>query len=163
MCDVVIQRKIMIDFRKAIVFWGILDLCSISWYIGARFYNGVIPFYSDIVMAHNTALSFDHPLPIIFAVITIVMHTSLIFSGILLIKQNKYGAIISYIQTPFRLLFRFLPPSIFFIYWPVGYLFDVKETSKLLLGVLIVILTLSSEVPKLYTVIKWHKKIKNSK
>ena len=152
----------MIDLKKAIVFWGILDLCSISWYIGVSFFKGGVPFYGDIAMAKNTAVSFGHPLPIILSSIGLVMYVTLIPSGILLVKQNKYGAIISYIQTPFRLLLGFLPPSIFFIHWPVRHIIDVKETSKLILGIIIVSLVLISEIPKLYTVIKWHKKIKNN-
>ena len=150
----------MIDLKKAVVFWGILDLCSFSWYIGIRFYKGSIPFYSDITMAQDTALSFGHPFPVIWTTISLIMYASLILSGILLVKQNKYGAIISYIQTPVRI--GQMHPSIFFILWPLKYVFDIEAISKPILFIVGFALILLSEVPKLYTVIKWHKNKNNT-
>lgn len=153
---VIHKKQKMNNLKKAIVFWGILDLCSLSWYIGSRLYKGGVPFYGDIAIAKNTALSFGHPIPFILTSIGIVIYVSFLPSGILLMKQNKYGAIISYIQTPFRIGFAL--PSIFFILWPWKYIIDTETISKPISAIFVFALILLSETIKLYTVIKWQKK-----
>jgi hypothetical protein len=81
-----------------------------------------------------------------------LVYASLILSGVYLVKKKKLGAILSYIQTPFRLLF-IIPPSIFFILWPLGYFSDKPQ---IVLGVVLVLL---SEILKVFTVASWQKQL----
>jgi hypothetical protein len=83
----------------------------------------------------------------------------MLFSSFYLLKRNKIGAILSYIQTPFRLL-AIIPPSIFFIVWPLKYIFDNPETIAAIITA--VTLMLLSEIFKLTSVIIWHKNLKTA-
>jgi hypothetical protein len=149
--------------RKVIWFWGICDLGSIAWFVGWNIVHKQIPFYHDIIQSHVTAASFGHPLPVVLTFISFICYISLILSGVLLMKRLILGAIVSYIQCPFRLL-TFIPPSLFFIRWPLKY---IIKTPDLSLGysfthpaiILVIALVLFSETLKMTTVIMWHRKI----
>jgi hypothetical protein len=44
----------MLNLRKMTVLWGILDICSIGWYVGWRIFHGEIPFYHDVIKSIET-------------------------------------------------------------------------------------------------------------
>lgn len=150
---------------KIIRFWGILDLAAIGWYVGFNLVKGEIPFYSDIVTAKSTSISFGAPMPLIIVSISLFLYLTLVFSGILLLKGSKYGAILSYFQCPFRLL-TLMPISLFFLTWPVKYIFGMPEQGgdpiqSFVQAPIIAFLSLRllSEIIKTTTVIRWHKGI----
>jgi hypothetical protein len=109
------------------------------------------------------------------SVITIfacMLYISLLFSGYYLIKGNKIGAILSYIQTPFRII-TFIPPSIFFITWPLKYFFNSEAISANVANFVFdaeaiaaiatfVTLMLLSETLKLYSIVTWRRKMKKA-
>lgn len=84
---------------------------------------------------------------------SIALYLACIFRS-LFIASEKKGAILTYFQTPFRLL-TLLPPSIFFITWPLKYIFGNPKVPSALITV--VVFMLFSEILKLSTVISWHK------
>ena len=142
--------------RRIIILWGIFDLLSLGWYLGWRVIHGQIPFYHDILNSIQTTTSFGLPSLSIFTIISLIFYISLAFSGFLLIRHKKNGAILSYIQTPFR-IFTFIPPSIFFIIWPLKYLFDNPKSISVIITC--VILLFLSETLKIYSVVTWRKQI----
>jgi hypothetical protein len=146
----------IIHKNNIIAFWGILDLGSIAWYIGISIYKFKIPFYSDILLATQSTRDFGFPSLVIISYLYIPIFLSLIWSGILLIERRTFGAILAYIQTFFRLI-AFIPASIFFILWPLKYIFDKPPV---ILGILLVFI---SESLKLWTVISWHKSVLRQK
>jgi hypothetical protein len=147
---------------KIIVFWGIMDLAALGWYMVFNIVKGRIPFYSDIITAKATSVSFEAPMPSILTFISLFSYLSLIFSGYLLIKRNRFGALLSYFQCPFRLL-SFIPISLFFITWPVKYVFgvpsNIEEPIQAIMQAPVIAylaLVLLSELIKTATVIRWH-------
>ena len=146
----------MFDLWKTITLWGILDLCSIGWFIGWRLFHGQIPFFHDITKSVDSTTSFGIPSLSIITVFSLILYVSLIFSGVYLIKHHKVGALLSYVQAPFRIL-SLIPPSIFFIIWPLKYIF--KNPQSFLAISTFFLLLLFSEAFKLYCVIRWHKRI----
>ncbi len=135
--------------------WGILDLCSLLWYVGWRLFHGEVPFWHDLVQSMATASSVEHSLPIFTTSISILLYLSLAVSGVYLYKRQTSGAILSYLQTPFRLL-TFIPPSLFFILWPLKYLF---ESPPVVLGLALII---GSEILRVSTVVSWHRSLRKS-
>jgi hypothetical protein len=144
----------MFNLKKMIVLWGILDICSIGWYVGWRIFHAQIPFYHDVIKAIETTTSFGIPSLALLTIFSLFLYVSLIFSGVYLIKLHKVGAILSYIQTPFRLL-TLIPPSIFFIGWPLKDCF-VNPGTISAIGTLL-FLVLLSEIFKLWSIIWWHR------
>ena len=138
--------------NKIIFIWGIFDFAAIVWYMGWNIYYGKFPLINDIEKIADTSASFGLPYLSIFSYLAILVYASLILSGVYLVKKKKLGAILSYIQTPFRLLF-IIPPSIFFILWPLGYFSDKPQ---IVLGVVLVLL---SEILKVFTVASWQKQL----
>lgn len=132
--------------------WGILDLCSVGWFIGWRMLHGQIPFFHDIIKSLDSTSSFGIPSLSIITVFSLILHVSLIFSGVYLIKHHKVGALLSYVQTPFRILFL-IPPSIFFIIWPLKYIF--KNHQSIWAISTLFLLVFMSEALKLYCVVNW--------
>jgi|GEM_PF-1227188 len=156
----------MKSIEKLIIVWGILDLAAIAWYVCRKFFDGQIPFYSDFASANAISVSFGAPMPIQIASISIFFYISLLFSGYFLMKRHKFGAIISYIQCPFRLL-SIIPISIFFLTWPIKHVFGIppinKELSFIHPSIIAFIsLVLLSEIIKTTTVIRWHVMINRS-
>jgi len=144
-----LYRELMIKFTKIIIFWGICDLGYILWYLSWNVYNSRIPFYSDFIGTIGLESSLPFKISIWIGVVTFILQVSMLLSGFYLLMHNKIGAILSYIQTPFRLLY-FIPPSLFFILWPLGYIFN---TELFYIGFSLVIIT---ELLKMLTVISWH-------
>ena len=146
----------MMNIKRIILIWGILDFCSIGWYFLVRILHGQLPFYADIIASVNTARSFEHPLPIIIQVISLLLTLTLIYSGYLLYYQKPIAAIVAYIQIPFRFI-ALIPPSVFFITWPLKYIFDnPKATSAI---ITLVSLILLSESLKTYSVFVWRRRL----
>jgi hypothetical protein len=144
----------MLTSKKIISLWGILDICSIGWYVGWRIFHAQIPFHHDVIKATETTTSFGIPSLALLTIFSLFLYVSLIFSGVYLIKLHKVGAILSYIQTPFRLL-TLIPPSIFFISWPLKYFFSSPGTI-LAIGNLLFLVLLSEGV-KLWSIIRWQR------
>ena len=142
----------MKNIEKIILAWGIFDIAAVVWYMGWNIYHGKLPIAHDIHGIIETTKLFGMPSLKYLAFFVILIYISLLVSGFLLIKRKKAGAIISYFQTPFRLM-MIIPPSMFFILWPLKYLFE-KPQNLILIGISLVVL---SEICKLITVIKWHK------
>jgi hypothetical protein len=134
---------------------GILDLASIAWYLSSRLLHGNLPFYPEIAMSIQTGWAFGGSFAAIIPIITtasVFLYASLVFSGYLLIRLHRIGAVISYVQVPFRIL-TLIPPSVFFLLWPVGHF----SYSTLLPKVVVVFgLLLGSEALKTIIVIRWH-------
>jgi hypothetical protein len=148
-------KNFMIKFSRIIHFWGLCDLGYILWYLIWNVIHARIPFYGDFIKSTETASSLGSQLPIWAAVVTFILYISMLFSGYYLLRQNKISAIICYIQTPFRLL-TFIPPSIFFIFWPLKYIFKNPEAISAIIT--LVVLMLLSESLKLSSVIIWRKR-----
>ena len=140
----------MKNIDKIILAWGIFDLSAVAWYMGWNIYYGKLPIAHDVQRIIENTTSLGMPSLMYVAFFGLLIYVSLLVSGFFLIKRKKAGCIISYFQTPFRLM-MIIPPSIFFILWPLKYLF---EKPQILIGISLVVL---SEICKLVTVIKWHK------
>jgi hypothetical protein len=145
----------MLNLKKMTILWGICDICSVGWYVGWRISHGQIPFYHDVIKSIETnKLVYATSSVPSETIIALLLYVSLVFSGVYLIKLRRVGAILSYIQTPFRFL-TFIPPSIFFISWPLKYFFSSPGTI-LAIGTLL-FLVLLSEGLKLWSIIRWHR------
>lgn len=140
--------------KTIITIWGICDICSIGWFIGWRVAHAQIPFYHDLNKSIETNIAVGSPSLVLVAILSIILYVSLIFSGVYLIKGRKAGAILSYIQTPFRFLLL-TPPSIFFIVWPLKHFFPNLGTVTAF-GTLAFLLVFS-ETLKLWSIIRWRK------
>jgi len=143
--------------RSAIIplFWGLCDLGSLIWYVGWRIYLGQFPFYYDLQQTAMIMRSTGDSLPVISCALSTLLYFSLALSGVLLIKKKISGAILGYIQTPFRLLIL-IPPSLFFIHWPWKYILDRPTFA---FGFF---LLLASEIFKVATLIIWHRRQKHT-
>jgi hypothetical protein len=164
------MRQESIDKKKIITLWGILDLTCLGWYVGWRIIHGQIPFYHDISRSMELNAVFGSPSWSIITVFSLVLYLSLLLSGIFLIKHNRIGAILCYIQAPFRLL-MLIPPSIFFLTWPLKYIFNSESIRSAILKhspysldvvafIAVTVLVLLSEILKLISVFNWHRIIK---
>jgi len=145
----------MKNFRTLIVVWGCLDLCSVGWYLTSRLLHGQVPIYHDIVKSIETNTAFGVPSLVILSVISLLLYVSLAFSGFNLIRQKRIGAILSYIQTPFRIL-MFIPPSIFFLSWPFKYVFSNPGAASSI--VVFISLVLLSEALKTVSIVMWQRR-----
>jgi hypothetical protein len=165
----IIEHDFM-DKKNIITLWGIVDLTSLGWYTGWRIIHGQIPFYHDISKSIQYNTLSGTPSWSIITILSLLLYLSLLFSGIYLIQRRRIGAIISYIQTPFRFLLL-IPPSIFFIAWPLKYIFNSESIRTIMLNqgpssmkviafLTFVSVVLLSEILKLYSVISWHRKLK---
>jgi hypothetical protein len=144
----------MLTLKRIIALWGICDICSVGWYVGWRIFHGQIPFQHDIIKSIQTNKSFGDPSLVLVTIFSLLLYLSLIFSGVYLLKLRRVGAILSYTQTPFRFL-SLIPPSIFFITWPLKYFFSHLETISAI-GTLLFI-DLLSEGLKLWSIIQWRR------
>ena len=132
-------------------FWGILDLLSVFWYISWNVAHGHIPVLIDIEKVSRNITNFGLPEYNFLSYVSVLLYLSPFLSGILLVLQKKAGLIISYIQTPF-ILVLIIPPSIFFILWPLKSIFEIPP---LWLGIALIIM---SETLKISTLILWNKR-----
>lgn len=142
--------------KRIIIIWSILDFCSIGWYVVWKIAHWQVPFYTDMIISINNAQSFGHPMPIVISSLSLLMYPTLIISGYLLYMQKPVASKIVYLQTPLRLI-TLIPPSVFFITWPVKHLFDNAKAITAIMA--FVILILLSESLKTCSVFFWRKKI----
>jgi hypothetical protein len=117
-----------------------------------------MPFYSEIIMSINTAKAFGNPIPILASTIGVLIFLSFIASGALLIMKKPIVSKLIYVQTPLRIFI--MRPSVFFILWPLKYLFDNPEDVPAIMT--LVILFIVSESLKIYSVVKWKKQIQRA-
>lgn len=145
----------MLKVKLIIAIWGLCDMCSIGWYIALRIVHGQIPFYHDVLKSieTNKMVYGSSSVPPV-TVVALVLYASLAFSGVYLVNLRKVGAILSYIQTPFRFVLL-IPPSIFFITWPLKHIF--RDPGTIIAFATLGIVVLLSETLKLWSVIRWHK------
>jgi hypothetical protein len=137
------------------VFWGLCDLGSLVWYLGWRIVQGQVPLFYDYQQAYMIMRSTGDSMPLISCVVSIMLYLSLAFSGALLLRKKVSGAVLGYLQTPFRLLIL-IPPSLFFIHWPWKYILSAPSYA---FGFF---LLLASEIFKVATVAIWHKRQRRS-
>ena len=122
--------------KKFLVLFGILDLVA------------VVNSFQLMVSIIEKGTYFNW-----LYLVLIVLYGSMIASGILLIKSNKTGIWIYYIQFPFRLIF-YAGLTLGFLY-PICNLFcDIKSINTLLVSICSVF-----EVVRLFVTIFIHKKI----
>ena len=140
---------IKIQRENQIRIWGILDLGYVACYLAWRIFHGQIPVLHDVMQSIQTSRSFGEAWPIYITSISSIFLISVFASGVLLLRRHQLAPLLTYAQTPFRLLF--LKPSVFFILWPLSSIFDSPPT---LTGVLLVV---SSEALRLYSVVSWAK------
>ena len=133
------------------VSWGVADLLSIAWYAGMMAVQGEIPVVQDISDGIKNIEMFELPQFTFLIYIAVILYVSPILSGILLILKKRIGVILSYIQIPFRLVL-IIPPSIFFILWPLNE--SIQPRTALLLGFSLVFI---SEAIKLTSLVLWNK------
>ena len=120
----------MIVNLRVTFLWGMIDLFYVFWLVASDLKAQNIPFYSDFIFDIKAAESFGsiYSLPLVY--VTHLLILSVIFSGILLLLNNRIGVYISLIQSPFRLLLV-MPPTFFFLaklgnYFPnMNYVFIV--------------------------------------
>lgn len=151
----------MTKLDKIAFFWGACDLGFICLYIIRSVIKGKLPFYSACKDYLNMAASFGDQRfgdPILFAwmILSVLLFVSFIPSGILLLRLNKAGALLSYIQMPFRILT--FQPSLFFVFWPFRYF--VKAVQPLALSPALlsaIVLLISTETIKVISLAKWQK------
>ena len=110
-----------------------------------QLWKGRVPIYSDLHSAWSTATSFGSLAPgFVIASLATVLYISIPLSGTLLYQRNTFGAVLAYIQFPFRL--AFVLPSLFFITWIVAPL------QPLSLSVSLIVVT---ELLKLWSLRSW--------
>lgn len=144
------------NINRIIIFWGILDICSIGWYFLWKIFHRQVPIYSDILQSFEMVHSMPYSIPIIITVISSLLYLTLIPSGYLLYKQKPIASKIVYFQTPFRLI-TLLPPSVFFVSWPLKHIFEEPGATSALIT--LVILLILSESLKISSVISWRKQL----
>ena len=140
--------------EKIVIVWGVFDVLTIAWYLGWSIVHKRIPFVYDIRELIVSTTSLGIVWMIVLSVFGLVIYLSLAASGYLLITHKKAGAIIAHIQTPFRLL-MIIPPSIFFILWPLSF---VTESYHIVLGYSLII---PIETMKTTSLIMWQVKSRN--
>ena len=139
--------------------WGCFDLFSFGWYLISRLLHRQVPFYCDIVKSIEISTSFGIPIPVILTAFSLLLYVTLVFSGVFLIKQKRMGALISYIQTPFRIL-AIIPPSLFFATWPLKYI--ISDSSAISRIVAFFCIVLLSESLKTASIVLWQRKLSHN-
>ncbi|MDU9391762.1 hypothetical protein [Pseudomonas sp. zfem002] len=125
-------------FKSPWLFWGALDAFLVVDFISRSLGRGRIPYVSDVLGALTLVDDFGWG-HYALAVLAVVVHVSVIFSAVLLLKERRAGIYLSLAQIPFRLVFV-LPSFSLLLVWArfsPGY-------SSWLMGALL----LSSEIAK---------------
>ena len=147
----------MKNWEKLIIFWGVLDILSLLIYGITNIVKGKVPIINDLQMIIDNSNSFGLAAIKLLIPVAIILYVSLAFSGYYLIKRKKIGAIISYCQTPFRLV-TIIPPSIFVLFWLMGFIkLEMRQMIILTISVLLI-----TEVFKVFSLYKWQKIIKTT-
>jgi hypothetical protein len=136
---------------KLLIVWGSLDILSLVSYSVKCIIDNNIPIINDLNLISKNLDSFGLiSLKYIAPVVVGVLYISLGISGYFLIKRQKVGIILAYVQTPFRLI-AIMPPSISIFLWCLG------TRGKLIVLTLSIITTV--EVFKVYSLYKYQKTI----
>jgi hypothetical protein len=133
--------------RGTPVAWGILDLGFFGWYVGTSLWAGHLPIYSNLRSAGETATSFSSLLPVVIAAVAALLYVSIPMSGAFLCLRKELGAVLAYIQFPFRL--ALWVPSLFFIPW---LLVPLDQRIAFVTGIGVVVFT---ELLKLWSLWVW--------
>lgn len=110
----------MINFRKVIHTLGVIDLAYIAWLFLESLKAQKIPIYSNLLHDIEAAGLFGSIYSLFFVFGSHLLSVSILLSGILLIKNNRFGLALALIQSPFRLLL-IIPPTFFFVSWLEDY------------------------------------------
>lgn len=106
--------------RLGIVQWfGVLDIALIGWVSIVSLRAGKFPFYSDLRESWKIAESFGGVSTALLALIPHVLLGSVLLTGILLLRKNKFGGYLALLQAPFRIMFV-IQPSLFFLTLSAG-------------------------------------------
>ncbi len=140
----------MKNWREQMIrIWGVFDIMTILWYMGWSISKNQMPFVYDIKHQFlDAAPQIGMTTAVSLSLVVFAAFMSLVASGILLIRLKKAGIVIAIVQAPVRLL-TVIPPSIFFLLWPLGYILDNPGAS---VGFS---LTLLVELVKLSYMISW--------
>lgn len=129
--------------------WGVLDIMTIIWYVGWNVSQNHMPFVYDIKHEFlNAAPQMGLGTAICLSVFMFASYMTLVASGVLLYRHRKAGVVLACIQSPLRLL-TIIPPSVFFLLWPLGYILSKPS------AVIGFSLTLFLELVKLSSLIFW--------
>jgi hypothetical protein len=129
--------------------WGVLDLMSIMWYMGFSISRNHMPFVYDIKhQLLSAAPEIGMGKAVVLSLAAFAAYASLFVSGLLLYKLKKAGAVIAFIQCPLRLV-TIIPPSVFFLLYPLGFFFTSPN------AVVGFSLTLLVELLKITSLIFW--------
>lgn len=110
--------------EKLIKVWGVLDGLAVLWYVGWSISKNQMPFVYDIKTQFlDAAPQIGMGTAIGLSVFVFTAYMSLLVSGHLLFRLRKSGVIIACIQSPLRAI-TVIPPSVFFLLWPLGYFVD---------------------------------------
>lgn len=135
--------------EKVIKIWGILDVMAILWYMGWSVSKNQMPFVYDIKHQFlNAAPQIGMGTAISLSIIVFAAYMSLAISGYFLFRLKKAGVVIACIQSPLRVI-TIIPPSVFFLLWPLSTIFDSPS------AVIGFSLTLVVELIKISSMITW--------
>jgi hypothetical protein len=137
------------NLEKLIKLWGVLDGLAIVWYIGWSISKNQMPFVYDIKHQFiDAAPQIGMGTAIGLSVFVFSAYMSLLVSGHFLFRLKKAGVVIAMIQSPLRAI-TVIPPSIFFLLWPLGYFF---ENPNAIIGFSLTVLV---ELIKIGSMIAW--------
>lgn len=135
--------------EKLIILWGVLDVMTILWYMGWSVSKNQMPFVYDIKHQFlNAAPQIGMGTAISLSIIVFAAYMSLAISGYFLFRLKKAGVVIACIQSPLRVI-TIIPPSVFFLLWPLSTIFDSPS------AVIGFSLTLVVELIKISSMIAW--------
>jgi hypothetical protein len=135
--------------EKVIKIWGVLDVMAILWYMGWSISKNQMPFVYDIKHQFlNAAPQIGMDTAISLSIIVFAAYMSLAISGYFLFRLKKAGVVIACIQSPLRVI-TIIPPSVFFLLWPLSMIFDSPSAA---IGFS---LTLLVEMVKISSMISW--------
>lgn len=127
--------------RLVFLFWGVMDLLTLSSFVVTAFRSNRIPFHDDF--QDFMRLSSDHGWYAGFVFgMSVALYFSLLLSLFLFFKRSRLAKPVAYVQIPFRLLLAV--PSVTVFSWLVGVFGSAS-------GIVIILLKLLSELIKFLT------------
>jgi hypothetical protein len=125
-------------------FWGFCDALYILIYAYKSIENYRIPFFTDASNMINLAINYGYS-SAIYSFLSFILHLSLIFSAILLLRNTKVARAFCYVQIPFRVFF--IVPSFSIIILGINFFDSYNITA-------IYSLVIFSEVLKFFSLFK---------
>jgi hypothetical protein len=143
--------------RKLIVLWGLCDALAFAVYLFGKFSTRQVPILSEVssFLDHLNNDASSVFVAFVFLLIPIARF-SLAFSSYFLLRNKKVGAVIYYVQLPFRILAG--PPSLYIVWFPIITLYPQLPRFGMALTLTMVII----EIIKLVSIVKWQRELKVS-